>query len=167
MQKIVILLGIILIAAGGCDSGKVAQLQQDLDRVSKELVQLKEELNKTKSDLDQASQKLASINEETAKTAKEYQEKDKIAQEQIKALQAKAEQHIEDLGRDGVVVPTYLVGKSVTIYGRPTRGPLDDVQVYIGVVKEVKHKEKVILSETQDKTIEVPYNEITGYRLNR
>ena len=154
-----ILLIVIILSLAGCDSAnRIPQLEKDIETNKQELVRQQneittrtDEINNTKSQLEQAKKDLeiaTKINDTT--TAK------------IKELESKMNNLREDLGKEGIIMPSCLMGQSIIIYTKPYK----DVQIFIGVVQKIKHGDKVslLLSQT-NQSVEVPFNQIVGYRM--
>ena len=58
--------------------------------------------------------------------------------------------------------------KTVVIYTKAPKGAAEEVQIFIGIVKDIIHKEKIILHiKADDRLVEIPYGEITGFRVTR
>lgn len=56
----------------------------------------------------------------------------------------------------------------MVIYTKAPKGAAEEVQIFIGIVKDIIHKEKIILHiKADDRLVEIPYGEITGFRVTR
>lgn len=167
LLALIAILGLVL-AVSACEDKRVPQLQADLNKTREELSKTKDELKVTQDEFTLTRQQLETATKEMAQHQQQAQEKEKSAQAEIETLKMKLELHIDDLSRDTLLVPNYLIDKTVVIYTKAPKGSAEEVQIFIGIVKDIIHKDKVILHiKAEDRLVEVPYGDITGFRLTK
>ncbi|MFA5794661.1 MAG: hypothetical protein WC980_06300 [Candidatus Brocadiia bacterium] len=159
---------LILLVTSACEDARIPQLQQELKNVKEELSKTKEELKITHDEFQQTKANLENTAGELVKVNQQAQEKEKTARTEIEALKLELNKSFENMTRDGIVIPSYLVNKIATIYIKTPKGTAEEVGIVIGLIKEIIQKEKIVVSiKPDDHLLEIPYNNITGYRLTK
>lgn len=162
------LIGLFVFLAGACEDKRVKPLQDELMKTKQDLSKTGEELKTAQTEVQRAKQQLETLTGELSKTITDAKEKDKMAQVEIETLKGRLSKHFSDLSKNGIVIPTYLLDKSVVIYTRPVKGTNEEVGIFIGVVKDIVHNEKIVLGRTEiESLVEIPYEDILGYRLTK
>ncbi|MBI5777984.1 MAG: hypothetical protein HZA49_00820 [Planctomycetes bacterium] len=157
MKKILLI--VALVALMGCDSGeRIAKLEkeaesakQELARKDTEIAGAKEEAAKAKLQLEQANTDLILAREKNESMAAT-----------VRQVEIKLANVADELGKDGLILPACLVGRSIVIYIKP----YEDVQIIIGTVQKIQQGDKVIVEVSPtNQTMEVPFRNIIGYRM--
>jgi len=159
MKKILLIVAIVSLM--GCDSGhRIAQLEKEAESYKQELALknteitgAKEEAEKTKLQLEQANKDLT-----------EAREKNETMTAKVQQVETKLTNVVDELGKEGLILPVCLVGRSIIIYTKP----YEDVQIFIGTIQKIQQGDKVIVEVSPaNQIIEVPFKNIIGYRLLR
>lgn len=159
MKKILLIVAIVSLM--GCDSGqRIAQLEKETESYKQELALknteitgAKEESEKTKLQLEQANKDLT-----------EAREKSESMAATVRQVEIKLANVADELGKDGLILPACLIGRSIIIYTKP----YEDVQITIGTIQKIQQGDKIIIEVSPtNQPIEVPFRNIIGYRLLR
>jgi len=157
-KKLLIVLVAFLI---GCDgASKIPQLEKEIEGNKQELMRQKLELTTKEDDIRNTRIQLDQANKELEITTK----KNDAISAKIKELESKISNLTENIGKNELILPVCLIGRTIVIYTKP----YDDAQIFIGVVQQIKHADKIILRLSQtDQLVEVPFSNIIGYRMLR
>jgi ATP-dependent 26S proteasome regulatory subunit len=151
-------MAIILCLVIGCDNKKISQLEKQLEILQTSNNQKEIDIFNARQEIEKNKQQL----EETIKELKLMTEKNEQASIRIRELESKINNLTDELGKDSLIIPIYLIGRPVVIYTIP----YEDNQILIGTINKVYHGEKIIMSlAPNNKEIEIPFNNIIGYRL--
>ena len=154
-----ILLIVAIVSLMGCDSGnRIAQMEKDAESYKQEITRkdteiagAKEEAEKAKLQLEQANKDLILAREKSESMAT-----------RVREVETKLTNVADELGKDGLILPACLVGRSIVIYTKP----YEDVQIIIGTVQKIQQGDKVIVEVSPtNQTMEVPFRNIIGYRM--
>jgi DNA repair exonuclease SbcCD ATPase subunit len=157
-KKLLIVLVVFII---GCDSAnKMTQLTKEIEGDKQELMRQKLELTSKENDIKSIKLQLEQANQELETAIK----RNDTTYAKIQALESEISNLTENIGKDELIFPVYLIGRPIVVYTKP----YDDAQIFIGVVQKIKHADKVILSLSQtNQLVEVPFSNIIGYRMIR
>ncbi|MEW6027459.1 MAG: hypothetical protein AB1599_09225 [Planctomycetota bacterium] len=157
IRTMIVLAGIVAIM--GCDYGeRIAQLQKDVDSYKQELAKKDAEIAANKEDAEKAKAQLDLANKDLAAAL----EKNSQMASKVAEVENKLQNVADALGKEGLIMPACLIGRSVVIYTKPYA----DTQVIIGTVQKIQQGDKITLDLSESgKTIEVPVANIIGYRL--
>lgn len=154
-----ILLIVAVVSLMGCDSdNRIAQLEKEAESYKQELALKNTEITGAKEDAEKAKLQL----EQTSKDLALAQEKGEKMTTKVKEAESKLSNVIDELGKEGLILPVCLVGRSIVIYTKP----YEDAQIYIGVIQKIQQGDKVIVEiSPTNQIVEVPFKNIIGYRL--
>ena len=157
MKKILLIVAVVSLM--GCDSGnRISQLEKEAESSKQELALKNTEIAGAKEDAEKAKLQLEQANKDLT----EAREKNDTMTAQVKETESKLSNLIDELGKEGLILPVCLVGRSIVIYTKPYQ----DAQIYIGVIQKIQQGDKVIVEiSPTNQLIEVPFKNIIGYRL--
>ena len=150
-MKTILQMGTIAFLSGCGNSDKILKLEQEIARQQTEITATTDNLTDAKLQIEQINKEL-----EMATS------KNSIASVKIQELEAKINSLTEGIGKDGLILPVYLIGRTVIIYTKP----YTDTQIFIGVTQKIIHDNKVTLQLSQtNQQVEIPFSSIIGYRI--